>query len=190
MVSMKNPLAAILDSNRFTGLNYQDWLLRGRPTWSSEEHLSWNGEGTPKLVQHRLLEVSAGIQSAGSIKPVYQFDEEKSRVQVQRDEVQNGSSATYKCGVQVQSRAIFSERLDKLEETPLDWSWGRICTQGIKTKLVKDKPSWQQLRAKSSSRADDKRKLEELLKSGCKREEKKRALNISASGYKIKSTHR
>ncbi|KZV15937.1 hypothetical protein F511_08728 [Dorcoceras hygrometricum] len=26
MVSMKNPLAAILDSNRFTGLNYQDWL--------------------------------------------------------------------------------------------------------------------------------------------------------------------
>ncbi|KZV06856.1 hypothetical protein F511_45658 [Dorcoceras hygrometricum] len=26
MVSMKNPLAAILDSNKFTGLNYQDWL--------------------------------------------------------------------------------------------------------------------------------------------------------------------
>ncbi|KZV43818.1 hypothetical protein F511_39043 [Dorcoceras hygrometricum] len=26
MSSFKNPLAAILDSNKFTGLNYQDWL--------------------------------------------------------------------------------------------------------------------------------------------------------------------
>ncbi|KZV49118.1 hypothetical protein F511_08429 [Dorcoceras hygrometricum] len=26
MSSIKNPLPAILDSNKFTGMNYQDWL--------------------------------------------------------------------------------------------------------------------------------------------------------------------
>ncbi|KZV52403.1 hypothetical protein F511_32124 [Dorcoceras hygrometricum] len=49
----------------------------------------------------------------------------------------------------------------------------------IKTKLVKDKSAWWQQWTKSCSRADDKSKLEELLKRGCKREEKKRALNSS-----------
>ncbi|KZV06573.1 hypothetical protein F511_45945 [Dorcoceras hygrometricum] len=37
MVSMKNPLAAILDSNRFTGLNYQDWLRNLNLVLSSEK---------------------------------------------------------------------------------------------------------------------------------------------------------
>ncbi|KZV16762.1 putative xyloglucan endotransglucosylase/hydrolase protein 26 [Dorcoceras hygrometricum] len=33
----------------------QAGTVKGRPSWNSEEHLSWNGEGTPKLVQHRML---------------------------------------------------------------------------------------------------------------------------------------
>ncbi|KZV34093.1 hypothetical protein F511_05775 [Dorcoceras hygrometricum] len=39
MVSMKNPLAAILDSNRFTGLNYQDWLCNLNLVLASEKLL-------------------------------------------------------------------------------------------------------------------------------------------------------
>ncbi|KZV06581.1 hypothetical protein F511_45930 [Dorcoceras hygrometricum] len=39
MVSMKNPLAAILDSNRFTGLNYQDWLRNLNLVLASEKLL-------------------------------------------------------------------------------------------------------------------------------------------------------
>ncbi|KZV18115.1 hypothetical protein F511_28615 [Dorcoceras hygrometricum] len=39
MVSMKNPLAAILDSNRFTGLNYQDWLRNLKLVLASEKLL-------------------------------------------------------------------------------------------------------------------------------------------------------
>ncbi|KZT76772.1 hypothetical protein F511_46203 [Dorcoceras hygrometricum] len=37
MVSMKNPLAAILDSNRFTSLNYQDWLRNLNLVLASEK---------------------------------------------------------------------------------------------------------------------------------------------------------
>ncbi|KZV44763.1 hypothetical protein F511_33093 [Dorcoceras hygrometricum] len=36
---MKNPLAAILDSNRFTGLNYQDWLRNLNLVLASEKLL-------------------------------------------------------------------------------------------------------------------------------------------------------
>ncbi|KZT75462.1 hypothetical protein F511_47513 [Dorcoceras hygrometricum] len=39
MVSMKNPLAAILDSNKFTGLNYQDWLRNLNLVLASEKLL-------------------------------------------------------------------------------------------------------------------------------------------------------
>ncbi|KZT93178.1 hypothetical protein F511_45986 [Dorcoceras hygrometricum] len=39
MVSMKNPLAAILDSNRFNGLNYQDWLRNLNLVLASEKLL-------------------------------------------------------------------------------------------------------------------------------------------------------
>ncbi|KZT76644.1 hypothetical protein F511_46332 [Dorcoceras hygrometricum] len=39
MVSMKNPLAAILDSNKFTGLNYQDWLRNLNIVLDSEKLL-------------------------------------------------------------------------------------------------------------------------------------------------------
>ncbi|KZV18336.1 hypothetical protein F511_23934 [Dorcoceras hygrometricum] len=39
MVSMKNPLAAILDSNRFTGLNYQDWIRNLNLVLASEKLL-------------------------------------------------------------------------------------------------------------------------------------------------------
>ncbi|KZV37062.1 hypothetical protein F511_05302 [Dorcoceras hygrometricum] len=39
MVSMKNPLAAILDSKRFTGLNYQDWLRNLNLVLASEKLL-------------------------------------------------------------------------------------------------------------------------------------------------------
>ncbi|KZT75309.1 hypothetical protein F511_47666 [Dorcoceras hygrometricum] len=34
---MKNPLAAILDSNKFTGLNYQDWLRNLNLVLASEK---------------------------------------------------------------------------------------------------------------------------------------------------------
>ncbi|KZV46650.1 hypothetical protein F511_37909 [Dorcoceras hygrometricum] len=39
MVSMKNSLAAILDSNKFTGLNYQDWLRNLNIVLASEKLL-------------------------------------------------------------------------------------------------------------------------------------------------------
>ncbi|KZV39406.1 hypothetical protein F511_41017 [Dorcoceras hygrometricum] len=39
MVSMKNPLAAILDSNKFTGLNYQDWFRNLNLVLASEKLL-------------------------------------------------------------------------------------------------------------------------------------------------------
>ncbi|KZV54171.1 hypothetical protein F511_36105 [Dorcoceras hygrometricum] len=39
MSSIKNPLAAILDSNKFTGLNYQDWLRNLNIVLASEKLL-------------------------------------------------------------------------------------------------------------------------------------------------------
>ncbi|KZV16725.1 hypothetical protein F511_25871 [Dorcoceras hygrometricum] len=39
MSSFKNPLAAILDSNKFTGLNYQDWLRNLNLVLASEKLL-------------------------------------------------------------------------------------------------------------------------------------------------------
>ncbi|KZV24917.1 hypothetical protein F511_24925 [Dorcoceras hygrometricum] len=48
MVSMKNPLAAILDSNRFTGLNYQDWLRNLNLVLASEKLLYAIEKSPPK----------------------------------------------------------------------------------------------------------------------------------------------
>ncbi|KZV20690.1 hypothetical protein F511_09667 [Dorcoceras hygrometricum] len=48
MVSMKNPLAAILDSNRFTGLNYQDWLRNLNLVLVSEKLLYATEKSPPK----------------------------------------------------------------------------------------------------------------------------------------------
>ncbi|KZT76520.1 hypothetical protein F511_46452 [Dorcoceras hygrometricum] len=48
MVSMKNPLAAILDSNRFTGLNYQDWLRNLNLVLASEKFLYAIEKSPPK----------------------------------------------------------------------------------------------------------------------------------------------
>ncbi|KZV39351.1 hypothetical protein F511_44966 [Dorcoceras hygrometricum] len=46
MSSIKNPLAAILDSNKFTGLNYQDWLRNHKIVLASEK-LLYTLEKTP-----------------------------------------------------------------------------------------------------------------------------------------------
>ncbi|KZV55366.1 hypothetical protein F511_42609 [Dorcoceras hygrometricum] len=46
MSSIKNPLAAILDSNKFTGLNYQDWLRNLKIVLASEK-LLYTLEKTP-----------------------------------------------------------------------------------------------------------------------------------------------
>ncbi|KZV35298.1 hypothetical protein F511_35899 [Dorcoceras hygrometricum] len=48
MVSMKNPLAVILDSNRFTGLNYQDWLRNLNLVLASEKLLYTIEKSPPK----------------------------------------------------------------------------------------------------------------------------------------------
>ncbi|KZV47468.1 hypothetical protein F511_32662 [Dorcoceras hygrometricum] len=48
MVSMKNPLAAILDSNRFTGLNYQDWLRNLNLVLASDKLLYAIEKSPPK----------------------------------------------------------------------------------------------------------------------------------------------
>ncbi|KZV50314.1 hypothetical protein F511_38649 [Dorcoceras hygrometricum] len=48
MVSMKNPLAAIVDSNRFTGLNYQDWLRYLNLVLASEKLLYAIEKSSPK----------------------------------------------------------------------------------------------------------------------------------------------
>ncbi|KZV37511.1 hypothetical protein F511_43082 [Dorcoceras hygrometricum] len=48
MSSFKNPLAAILDSNKFTGLNYQDWLRNLNFVLASEKHLYAIEKSPPK----------------------------------------------------------------------------------------------------------------------------------------------
>ncbi|KZV19224.1 hypothetical protein F511_30528 [Dorcoceras hygrometricum] len=49
MVSMKNPLAAILDSNKFIGLNYQDWLRNLNLVLASEKLLYAIEKTAPKF---------------------------------------------------------------------------------------------------------------------------------------------
>ncbi|KZV29095.1 hypothetical protein F511_06590 [Dorcoceras hygrometricum] len=48
MSSIKNPLAAILDSNKFTGLNYQDWLRNLKIVLASEKLLYMLEKTPPK----------------------------------------------------------------------------------------------------------------------------------------------
>ncbi|KZV37541.1 hypothetical protein F511_42975 [Dorcoceras hygrometricum] len=48
MSSIKNPLAAILDSNKFTGLNYQDWLRNLNIVLASEKLLYTIEKISPK----------------------------------------------------------------------------------------------------------------------------------------------
>ncbi|KZV30991.1 hypothetical protein F511_23940 [Dorcoceras hygrometricum] len=48
MSSIKNPLAAILDSNKFTGLNYQDWLQNLNIVLASEKLLYTLEKSSPK----------------------------------------------------------------------------------------------------------------------------------------------
>ncbi|KZV16795.1 hypothetical protein F511_11721 [Dorcoceras hygrometricum] len=48
MSSIKNPLAAILDSNKFTGLNYQDWLRNLNIVLASEKLLHTIEKSPPK----------------------------------------------------------------------------------------------------------------------------------------------
>ncbi|KZV28155.1 hypothetical protein F511_10169 [Dorcoceras hygrometricum] len=48
MSSIKNPLAAILDSNKFTGLNYQDWLRNLNIVLASEKLLYTIEKSPPK----------------------------------------------------------------------------------------------------------------------------------------------
>ncbi|KZV48694.1 hypothetical protein F511_16893 [Dorcoceras hygrometricum] len=48
MSSIKNPLTAILDSNKFTGLNYQDWLRNLNIVFSSEKLLYTIEKSPPK----------------------------------------------------------------------------------------------------------------------------------------------
>ncbi|KZV53951.1 NAC domain-containing protein 78-like [Dorcoceras hygrometricum] len=72
---------------------------------------------------------------------------------------------------QVQRSSAVHKRLDELEVTPTIGSEQESVRKGYSISLHRAKLS--------SSRAYDKSKLEEFLKSGCKREEKKRALNSS-----------
>ncbi|KZV48063.1 hypothetical protein F511_31038 [Dorcoceras hygrometricum] len=65
--------------------------------------------------------------------------------------------------------------MDELEVTPTIGAEEESVRKGYPISLHRAKL----LCTKSSSRADDKSKLEELLKSGCKREEKKRDLDSS-----------
>ncbi|KZV24635.1 hypothetical protein F511_35688 [Dorcoceras hygrometricum] len=48
MSSIKNPLAAILDSNKFTGLNYQDWLRNLNIVLASEKLIYTIEKSPPK----------------------------------------------------------------------------------------------------------------------------------------------
>ncbi|KZV06745.1 hypothetical protein F511_45773 [Dorcoceras hygrometricum] len=48
MSSIKNPLAAILDSNKFTGLNNQDWLRNLNIVLASEKLLYTLEKSPPK----------------------------------------------------------------------------------------------------------------------------------------------
>ncbi|KZV20913.1 hypothetical protein F511_14927 [Dorcoceras hygrometricum] len=48
MSSIKNPLAAILDSNKYTGLNYQDWLQNLNIVLASEKLLYTLVKSPPK----------------------------------------------------------------------------------------------------------------------------------------------
>ncbi|KZV43795.1 hypothetical protein F511_39631 [Dorcoceras hygrometricum] len=48
MSSIKNPLDAILDSNKFTGLNYQDWLRNLNIVLASEKLLYTLDKSPPK----------------------------------------------------------------------------------------------------------------------------------------------
>ncbi|KZV37575.1 hypothetical protein F511_17920 [Dorcoceras hygrometricum] len=48
MSSIKNQLAAILDSNKFTGLNYQDWLRNLKIVLASEKLLYMLEKTPPK----------------------------------------------------------------------------------------------------------------------------------------------
>ncbi|KZV06865.1 hypothetical protein F511_45653 [Dorcoceras hygrometricum] len=48
MSSIKNPLAAILDSNNFTGLKYQDWLRNLNIVLASEKLLYTIEKSPPK----------------------------------------------------------------------------------------------------------------------------------------------
>ncbi|KZV39790.1 hypothetical protein F511_29876 [Dorcoceras hygrometricum] len=48
MSSIKNPLAAILDSNKFTGLNYQKWLRNLNIVLASEKLLYTLVKSPPK----------------------------------------------------------------------------------------------------------------------------------------------
>ncbi|KZV07044.1 hypothetical protein F511_45474 [Dorcoceras hygrometricum] len=48
MSSIKNPLAAILDSNKFTGLNYKDWLRNLNIVLASEKLLYTLEKSPPK----------------------------------------------------------------------------------------------------------------------------------------------
>ncbi|KZT75204.1 hypothetical protein F511_47771 [Dorcoceras hygrometricum] len=53
MSSIKNPLAAILDSNKFTGLNYQDWLRNLNIVLASEKLLYTLDKSPPKEAPDR-----------------------------------------------------------------------------------------------------------------------------------------
>ncbi|KZT75591.1 hypothetical protein F511_47383 [Dorcoceras hygrometricum] len=48
MSSIQNPLAAILDRNKFTGLNYQDWLRNLKIVLVSEKLLYMLEKSPPK----------------------------------------------------------------------------------------------------------------------------------------------
>ncbi|KZV40704.1 hypothetical protein F511_32590 [Dorcoceras hygrometricum] len=48
MSLVKNPLASILDSNKFTGLNYQDWLRNLKIVFASKKLLYTLEKSLPK----------------------------------------------------------------------------------------------------------------------------------------------
>ncbi|KZV26241.1 hypothetical protein F511_37237 [Dorcoceras hygrometricum] len=68
MVSMKNQLAAILDSNRFTGLNYQDWLRNLNLVLASEKLLYMIEKSPPEETPANISPEELITECASSVR--------------------------------------------------------------------------------------------------------------------------
>ncbi|KZV35256.1 hypothetical protein F511_11948 [Dorcoceras hygrometricum] len=179
----------------WTGRRYQAGTVRGHPNWfgsllpevqgTSSWFISW------MLEQHE--DQAQSLKSSSSVESRAELKVQKC---LQNAQVQNSSSAD-----QVQcTRAVIEceDRTGELLQREERLAQGAhlrresICIlEQTKNQMVKDKPAGHNLqeqivREDLSSEDDedqierrsaDKGKLEELLKSGCKQEEKERALN-------------
>ncbi|KZV41687.1 hypothetical protein F511_25510 [Dorcoceras hygrometricum] len=168
-----------------TSLAFEAQFRTGTSSRSSSTEGIYLGYGSAILKANLVAREHQAGSSAGcwsSTKTSTDSEEQfksriKRRIEEQNAQVQNSSSAD-----QVQcTRAVIE----------CEYMYKRSDREQIKNQLVKDKPAGQNLQEQTvkedlsseddedqlERRSADKRKLEELLKSGCKREEKKRYLN-------------